>query len=316
MCTFPRARLRLPALLSVLVVASGACSLRSMAANAIVPMLADPAVYLSEEDPELVRESLPFLFKTLESILTSSPEQKEALLSACQVSTLYANAFLETDADFAEWEDYKVAEALTVRARNMYVRARDYCLRRVELDHPGITEQLQIDPESAVMAFEIEEVETMYYLGGSWGLAISLGLDQPALAADLPAVRALMGRALALDEDFNRGALHSGLIVLESLTVLGGSSELARDHFARAVELSDGLDASSYVSLAGSVSVETQNREEFEELLNDAMAIDPDDAPENRLLILIAQKRARLLLEHVDDLFFEPLAEAEEENSR
>ena len=209
-----------------------------------------------------------------------------------------------------------MAEALTVRARNMYVRARDYCLRRVELDHPGITDQLRIAPETAVMAFEIEEVETMYYLGGSWGLAISLGLDQPALAADLPAVRALMSRALTLDEDFNRGALHGALIVLESLTVLGGSSELARDHFARAVELSDGLDASPYVSLAGSVSVETQDREEFEELLNDALAIDPDDAPENRLLTLISQKRASLLLDHVDDLFFEPLAEAEEENSR
>ena len=311
-----RARLRFAALLSVLLVASGACSLRSMAVNAIVPTLADDTVYLSEEDPELVRESLPFLLKTLESILISSPAQKEALLSACQVSTLYANAFLETDADFAEWEDYEVAEELSVRARNMYVRARDYCLRRVELDHPGITEQLQVAPENAVMAFETEEVETMYHLGASWGLAISLGLDQPALAADLPAVRALMGRALTLDEDFNRGALHGGLIVLESLTVLGGSAELARDHFSRAVQLSDGLDAAPYVSLAGSVSVETQNREEFEDLLNDALAIDPDDAPENRLLNLISQRRARLLLEHVDDLFFEPLAEGEEENSR
>ena len=59
-----------------------------------------------------------------------------------------------------------------------------------------------------------------------------------------------------------------------------------------------------------------KDREEFEELLNDALAIDPDDAPENRLLTLISQKRASLLLDHVDDLFFEPLAEAEEENSR
>ena len=93
MSNFTRARLRLAALLSVLLIGSGACSLRSMAVNAIVPTLADPTVYLSEEDPELVREALPFLFKTLESILTSSPEQKEALLSACQVATLYANAF-------------------------------------------------------------------------------------------------------------------------------------------------------------------------------------------------------------------------------
>ena len=110
-----------------------------MAVNAIVPTLADPTVCLSEEDPELVRESLPFLLKTMESILTSSPAQRDALLSACQGFTLYANAFLQTDASAAEWDDYEVAAELQGRAVRMYVRARDYCLRRAELDHPGIT---------------------------------------------------------------------------------------------------------------------------------------------------------------------------------
>ncbi len=188
-----------------------------MALNAIVPTLADPTVYLSEEDPELVREALPFLLKTMESILISSPTQRDALLFACMGFTLYANAFLQTDASAAEWEDYEVAAELQGRAVRMYVRARDYCLRRVELDHPGITQQLQLDPENAVLVFGVDEVETMYYLGGSWGLAISIGLDQPALAADLPAVRALMEHALTLDENYNRGALHGALMTLESL---------------------------------------------------------------------------------------------------
>ena len=48
-----------------------------MAVNAIVPTLANPDVYRSEEDPELVRESLPFLLKTIESILDAEPEQEE-----------------------------------------------------------------------------------------------------------------------------------------------------------------------------------------------------------------------------------------------
>ena len=197
------------------------------------------------------------------------------------------------------------------------VRARDYCLRRVELDHPGITQRLQLDPENAVMVFGVDEVETMYYLGGSWGLAISIGLDQPALAADLPAVRALMEHALTLDEDYNRGALHSALITLESLPeVMGGSPERARLHFARVVELSEALDVTPYVTLASGVSVEAQDRAEFERLLNDALAIDVDEDPDNRLLNIIAQKRARLLLEHVDDLFFETLPEDEEDNLR
>ena len=304
-------------LLLWVLVSSGACSLRSMAVNAIVPTLGNPAVYLSEEDPELVREALPFLLKTIESLLESAPDQPDGLLLACMGFTLYASAFLETDARAAEWEDYEVAEELNDRAVRMYVRARDYCLRRAELDYPGITERLKLDPENAVTVFGEDDVETMYYLGGSWGLAISNGLDQPALAVDLPAVRALMARALSLDEDYNRGALHGAMITLESLPeIMGGSPERARQHFARAVELSNSLDASPYVVLAHNVSVETQNLAEFERLLNDALAIDVDKEPSNRLLNVIAQKRARLLLEHADDLFFEPLAVDGEEGVR
>ena len=37
------------------VMALAGCSLRTMAVNAVLPTLVNPAVYLSEEDPELVR---------------------------------------------------------------------------------------------------------------------------------------------------------------------------------------------------------------------------------------------------------------------
>lgn len=299
-------------ILMVVMLASVGCSLRSMAVNAIVPTLADPTVYLSEEDPELVREALPFLLKTIESILTSSPDHREALLFACQGFALYANAFLETDASLAQWEDYEVTDLLNGRARRMHVRARDYCLRRIELDYPGIAKQLRLDPENAVQVFEDNDVETMYYLGGSWALAISLGLDQPALAADLPAVRALMRRAAVLDEDYNRGVLQTALITLESVPdYMGGSADRAREHFARAVELSEGLDAAPYVSLASGVSISGNDRAEFERLLNEALKIDPDEDISNRLLNIVTQKRARVMLEHIDDLFDMPLGEDE-----
>ena len=297
-------------LVTTLLVAAAfaGCSLRSMAVNAVMPTLANPAVYLSEEDPEVVRDALPFLLKTIESILDADPAQQNALLFANTGFLLYANAFLQADAALAEWDDYRLATELNERARRMYLRARDYGLQNVEIDHPDIAARLLDDPESAAAVFEVEDVESLYYLGGAWMLAISLGLDQPALVADLPAARALLDRALELDEDFERGALHSAFITLESVgEAMGGSYARARDHFARAVELSDGQDAGPYLSLATGVAVAEENREEFRELLETAIAIDPDEEPSNRLLNLIAQKRARVLLDHIDDLFFEPL---------
>ena len=296
--------------MAVAAAALSGCSIRTMAVNAVLPTLVNPEVYLSEEDPEIVRAALPFLLKTIESIIDADPVRQDVLLFANTGFLLYANAFLQADAALAEWDDYSRARELNERARRMYLRARDYGLRAAEIDHPGITERLRSDPEAAVSAFGPADVEALYYLGGAWMLGISLGLDRPALVADLPAARALLDRALALDESYSRGALHSAFITLESVgETMGGSYERAREHFARAVELSAGLDAGPYVSLATGVAVAEENREEFRELLETAVAIDPDAEPGNRLLNLVAQRRARSLLDHIDDLFFEPLDE-------
>ena len=80
---------------------------------------------------------------------------------------------------------------------------------------------------------------------------------------------------------------------------------VTREHFERAVELSDGLDASPYVTFASGVSVPEENRTEFEELLRTALAVDPNEDTSLRLLNLVNQRRAGALLEYVDDLFFE-----------
>ena len=296
----------------VLVVSAliSGCSLQTMAVNAVMPTIANPEVYLSEEDPELVRDALPFLLKTVESVLEATPSRKDALLFANNGFLLYATAFLQHDAAIAEWTDYERAAELNERARRMYLRARDYGLRLVEIEHPGITDSLLEDPVAAVRVFEVEDVETLYYLGGAWMLAINLSLDRPALVADLPSARALLDRALLLDESYNRGGLHAAFITVESVgEALGGSYQRAREHFDRAVALSDGLDAGPYISMAVGVSIAQENRQEFVELLETALAIDVDKEPANRLLNVLSQKRARMLLDHVDDLFFEPLDE-------
>jgi hypothetical protein len=150
-------------------------------------------------------------------------------------------------------------------------------------------------------------VPLLYWTAASWGLAISLSKDVPDLVADQPQVEALIDRALALDEDWDAGSIHGFLITYESsrLTGEGTAEQRARRHFERAMELTGGKLASPLVSLAEAVSVEKQDRKEFESLLEKALAIDPDARPEWRLNNLIAQRRARWLLKRTDQLFVE-----------
>jgi predicted anti-sigma-YlaC factor YlaD len=257
-----------------------------------------------DDDPQLVREAVPFALKTYESLLESVPNHEGLLLATCSGFTQYAYAFVQTDADLIEATDYAAALAGRERARKLYLRGRSYCLRLLERGRPGTMEKLQIDPANALGWTAVEDVSLLYWTAASWGSAIAIGLDRPDLVADVPAVKALAERALMLQEDYNRGALHQIMISLEALPeAMGGSTARARKHFERAIELSERLDPYPYVTLAASVALPAQNRAEFVTLLEHAVSIDPDKVPETRLPTLIAQKRAHYLLGRVDELF-------------
>ena len=127
------------------------------------------------------------------------------------------------------------------------------------------------------------------------------------LVADLNLIDPIMRRCLELDETYDHGALHEFMISYQGgrSPLQGGGASLAREHFARTVELSGNIRVGSLVSLAESVSVGEQNRPEFEHLLEQALAFDVNIHVETRLANLVAQKRARLLLARSDSLFLE-----------
>ncbi len=285
--------------------ALAACSIKTMAVNTVGDALSapGPSVYATDDDPELIRAALPFSLKTLESLLQASPNHKGMLLTACSGFTSYANAFVQLDAEAVESTDYAESERLKARARKLYLRGRDYCMRRVELKRPGLRAALSTDPATALgtVTYDVEE---LYWLGASWGSAIAVGVDQPDLVADFPVVRTLMEKALTIDEDYADGAIHEVFITLDGMSPsMGGDAARARQHFERAVELSKGRSASAYVAMAASVSQPAQNRQEFDEMLEKALAVNPDEVPDIRLATLIAQKRARILQSRVDELF-------------
>jgi predicted anti-sigma-YlaC factor YlaD len=261
-------------------------------------------VFARDEDPDLVREALPFALKLYESLLDSVPNHAPLLVATCSGFTQYAYAFIETDAVVLGDERHEEAQALRDRALKLYLRARGYCLRAMEVRWRGIGGRLLADPVPALARAERKDVEMLYWTAASWGAAISLGLDRPDLAVDFPVVRALADRALALDEAWNAGALHELMISLDSLPeALGGDPKRARQHFDRAVALQKGQAPGPYVALATGVTVPERNRGEFESLLKQALAVDPNADPSRRLATLITHRRARALLDQVDARF-------------
>lgn len=286
-------------------VALTGCSLRGLAINAVASSLAASGdVYGADDDPELIRQATPFALKTIEGLLQEKPEHRGLLISACRGFTQYAHAFVATDAERLEETDFEAAEHEHDRALSFYLRARAYCLRAMEGRFPGIRAQLEADPAPALSTARAEDADLLFWTAASWGSAISAGLDRPDLTIDFPVVQALAERVVELDPSYDDGAAYEVLMVLATLPeVMGGSPERALQYFDRAVELSQGTAASPYVALAESLMVARQDRDRFEELLHQALAIDPDATPSSRLANVIAQDRARWLLSRMDDLF-------------
>ena len=294
----------------VLACAFAALAGCAMAKHKAVGMVAETLassgdVFTRDDDPELVGEAIPFGLKLYESLLESAPKNKELLIATCSNFTQYGVAFIETRAiELGEAQHHDEVAHLNDRALKMYLRAKGYCMRAMDVRFPGISDRLVKDPAAALAKAKKDDVPLLYWTAASWGSAIALGLDKPELVIDVPTVRALADRALALDESWGKGAVHEMFISLDSVPeALGGSAERARGHFKRAVELQHGLSPGPYVGLAMGVSVGAQDRAEFESLLKEALAIDPAKDPSRQLVTLVQQRRARALLDHVDTLF-------------
>src|SRR5579864_2031667 len=274
----------------VVVACLPACSVKRVAVNRLGNALASGGTtFTSDEDPELVRDALPFSLKLIESLLAESPRHRGLLFAAASGFTPYAYAFVQQEADEMEDRDLEKATALRNRARRLYLRARDYGIRGLEVKHPNFGGTLRQDAKKTVGVATKADVPLLYWTAASWGAAISLSKDHPDLVADQPIVEALIDRALQLDEKFGDGAIHSFLITYEASRngAEGDFAVRSRKHFDRAMELSGGFQAAPLVSLAETVSVQKQDRKEFQSLLERAVAIDVNAKPEFRLANLI-----------------------------
>lgn len=284
------------------------CSLRTVAVRSLGNALAEGgATWSSDDDPELVREALPFALKTTESLLAEAPLHKGLLLSAASSFTQYAYAFVQSDADYVETSDLQAAIALRARAGKLYRRALGYGMRGLEVDHPGLGEALRRDPEQALAPMTRADVPLLFWTAMAWGAGIALAKDNAELTADLPLTERLMRRARELDPGWGEGTIFDFYIAYEGgrPASAGGSTARARAAFDEAHRRSGGHRAAPLVSLAETVAVANQDRVEFTSLLEQALAIDANTTGSQRLANLIAQKRAAWLLARIDDLFIE-----------
>jgi len=149
------------------------------------------------------------------------------------------------------------------------------------------------------------DVSSLFWGSLAWLTWIQQQQGAPAAMADLVAVEKIMTRLLALDETFQNGALHlffGGLLATRP-AMIGGNLEGSRQHFERALTISNSSFLLIQATYAETYARLTLDKQLHDRLLKEVVDFPLQSAPESALSNAIAQRKAARLLE--EDYFAE-----------
>jgi len=285
--------MRLPCILILVLLGSFPSLGCQMVMNRATAGLANnlTTAVLDQNDRGLVRDGAPAFLIMVDGLIEGSPENEALLLAGATLYGSYASGFVE---------ERERAIRLSLRGREYGKRA--LCLRKEALcgavtgSFDGFELQLQDTGE--------KDLPVLYGFGGAWASWIQADSGDWNAIADLPKVQALMERVVVLDDGYEDGGAHLYLGVLYSLrpASLGGRPDLAREHFERAIELSDGNNLMAKVLFASQYARLVFDRPLHDRLLSEVL--DAEIAVAGYTLTnTLAQEEASELLAESDEYF-------------
>ena len=250
------------------------------------------AAILNQDDPTIVSSGLPAYLLVVDGFIIQSPDNAGLLSAGAQLFALYGSRFAED-----------AAHGLVLTAKSRRYGARAICLEH----EPACNwSGLKYDRFVAELA-EVDRRQTgvLYAYAVSWlsHLDAAASSDWTAVG-ELPWVQAAMNRVMELDESHDDGGVHVYLGILNALRppALGGQPDVAKAHFERAIELSNGADLSAKVEYARRYGRMMFDQELHDRLLDEVIAA-PAEAPGRTLLNVLAKRDAAELLASSADYF-------------
>jgi predicted anti-sigma-YlaC factor YlaD len=259
--------------------------------------------------PEFVGRLLPGVIKQSEAKLKKHPDDQKLILETGSYYVMDANAFVQGPASMLPAGKYAERALEYQKAKTMYLRGADILEDGLEKRRPGVVAKAR-EPGDNTASFEIltkEDVPYIYWLTAAVFSAFSLDPLDISVGMRADAAAKLIKYAYNLDPDFNGGALDEFFILYYASLPksMGGDLELAKIYYDRALQKTRRLSAGPYVSWAEAVCIPAQDFAGFKEKLNDALSIDADKHPSNKLLNVLSQRKARYLLDNADIYFID-----------
>lgn len=276
--------------ITVLVLSISACG--QLISNAKQEFAEDlSATILEFDDPETIKQGVPAYLILISSMIKGDPDNPELLESGAKLYGAYASGFSNS-------EDSKKAlanRAFDYAGRAMCIRDSRFC----EIE--GVS---YFEFEKLLASVEKDQAEHLLVFVSSWAGVIEANSSDWNAIAELPKVKAGITRVIELDETVSNGNAHLYMAVMESLLPpsVGGKPELAKKHFERAIEISNGTNQMAKVLYAEKYARMMFDRKLHDELLT--QVVDSGEGPQDQILVnTLAKKKAAELLVDADDYF-------------
>ncbi len=278
-------------LLALLLIAplAGCASVMASATGGLASNLS--AAMADQNDPETVEAGAPAYLLLIDGFILDNPKSEELLRAGSKLYSAYAGVFVK---------DVPRAQRLSTKSRHYAERA--LCRHRAALC--GLGARPFNEFRAALDGLRAADVPALYTLAAAWAGWIQAHSGDWNAIAELPKVRVAMERVVALDEGYDHGSARLYLGVMTSLVpaALGGKPEEGRDHFERAIVLSQGRDLMAKVEYARRYARLVFDRPLHDRLLNEVLNT-PAAAPGLTLRNTLAQRTAHELLKSADNYF-------------
>jgi hypothetical protein len=245
-----------------------------------------------QSDLGVIRMGMPAYLMLMDGMVESWPDNERLLISAAQAYSSYAAAFVGVD-------DTALRDPLLLRAKIYALKA---------LEQRGISEPLTSpfdEFEHQVGQTKRSDIAYLFWAASCWGSWVGAHSTSITAVAELPRAEALMRRALILDETYHYGGPHlfMGVLYASRPPVAGGSLELSRQHFLKAIEIGQGQFLMTHVYYADNYARKILDRELFVSTLKKVLDTPADVVPELTLINSVARKKAEALLAKADEFF-------------
>ena len=248
-----------------------------------------------QSDPTIVRSGSPAYLMLIDGLIEAYPDNRALLTAGCRAYLSYASSFIEdTDLD---------------KATPLYAKAKHYGFQALS-EKGDFQKAVAGNLEDFIIFlrhYDKKDVPALFWMASSWVNWINLNLDNLEALAEMPMLEATMLRILELDGEFYYGSPHllMGAYLAAKPAIIGGNISEAKEHFDRALALGEGKVLTAKVLFAKYYARRIGDRTLFKETLQEVLAAPVDTVPELTLSNVLAQEKARKLLEQTDEYFGE-----------